>query len=98
MLRILIVVDMQNDFITGSLGNENARGVVSRVVDKIKSYDRSCVWATLDTHTSDYLDTLEGKYLPIKYCIEDTSGCQIHSGIAHLIDEDHIITKDKFEV
>lgn len=87
---------MQNDFISGSLGNAEARDVVSRVVDKIKTYDKSCVWATRDTHASNYLDTLEGKYLPVEHCIENTSGWQIHSDIAHLIDEEHIINKDKF--
>ena len=87
---------MQNDFITGSLGNTEARGIVEKVVDKIKSYDRSCVWATLDTHSSDYLDTLEGKYLPVEHCIENTYGWQIQDDIASLIDESHIITKDKF--
>lgn len=76
MRSLLVVVDMQNDFITGSLGNEDCRAVVSNVVNKIRSCveDDYDVVFTMDTHSCDYLSTLEGKYLPIRHCIDGTTG------------------------
>ena len=82
--EVLVVVDMQNDFITGSLGSEAAQAIVPNVVEKVKAYRehydltyyrRICF--TQDTHFNDYLDTLEGKYLPVKHCIIGTDGIEI---------------------
>lgn len=76
--RFLVVVDMQNDFITGSLANEKAAKILPRVADLIKNFDGDVVF-TRDTHDENYyLDTQEGKNLPIKHCIKDTYGHQIH--------------------
>lgn len=76
-LKFLVIVDMQNDFIDGSLGSDAAQAIVPKVVDKIKKYrqynDLQVIF-THDTHHDDYLDTLEGKKLPVKHCIEDTPG------------------------
>lgn len=70
---LLIVVDMQNDFISGSLGTPEARAIVPRIVSKIKAAEK--VYFTMDVHFDDYLDTAEGKALPIPHCISNTRGC-----------------------
>lgn len=83
MSRVLIVIDMQNDFVTGALGSKEAQAIVPGVQAKIKAYaDRGDrVIFTRDTHGEDYLDTPEGKKLPIKHCIKDTEGWQIVPGL-----------------
>ena len=82
-LRTLIVVDMQNDFITGPLGNEEARAIVSKGKKKIEEYlERGDeIIFTQDTHSEDYLDTMEGKHLPIVHCIKNTEGWKIADGL-----------------
>ena len=71
MSNVLIVIDMQNDFVTGSLGNKDAQMIVPNVKAKIKEYaDRGDrIIFTRDTHQTDYLDTPEGKKLPVEHCI-----------------------------
>ncbi len=75
-MKYLIVVDMQNDFITGTLGSELAKEIVPNVVEKVKSFDGKVIF-TRDTHYAEYMQTQEGKNLPIKHCIKDTDGWQI---------------------
>lgn len=75
-MKYLIVVDMQNDFITGSLGSKLAEAIVPNVVEKVKNYEGTVIF-TRDTHFSDYMDTQEGKNLPVKHCIKDTTGWEI---------------------
>ena len=75
-MKYLIVVDMQNDFITGSLGSEMARAIVPNVVQKVKNFDGRVIF-TRDTHFTDYMSTQEGKNLPVEHCIKDTDGWQI---------------------
>lgn len=77
MKKILVVIDMQNDFTTGPLGNDACAKAVDAVADVIKegSYDR--IIFTQDTHQSDYLHTQEGQRLPVAHCIEGTEGWQI---------------------
>lgn len=75
-MKYLVVVDMQNDFITGSLGSKDAEGIVQKVVDKVKHFDGTIIF-TRDTHGDDYLNTQEGKKLPIKHCIKNTNGWEI---------------------
>ena len=76
MTKVLIVVDMQNDFIDGSLGTKEAQGIVNAAAEKIvKDYD--LIIATRDTHGENYLDTNEGKHLPFVHCVKDTDGWQI---------------------
>ena len=77
MKKILIVVDMQNDFISGSLGTEEARAVVPRVAKKIREFDGDELFVTYDTHFDNYPETLEGKKLPILHCLKGTSGHDI---------------------
>ena len=75
-MKYLIVVDMQNDFITGSLGSKLAEAIVPNVVEKVKNYEGTVIF-TRDTHFSDYMDTQEGKNLPVKHGIKDTTGWEI---------------------
>lgn len=75
-MKYLIVVDMQVDFITGSLGSELATVIVPNVVDKVKNFDGKVIF-TRDTHFEDYMNTQEGKNLPVPHCIKDSDGWQI---------------------
>lgn len=77
--KILIVIDMQNDFITGSLGSPDAEAIVPCVRAKVKEYinNKNPVMFTKDSHFENYLDTLEGKMLPVKHCILGTKGWEI---------------------
>ena len=74
MRNVLVVVDMQNDFVTGALGTLEAQAVVPRIVQKIETGGFDTVLFTLDTHRGNYLDTSEGKQLPIPHCILGTEG------------------------
>ena len=76
MKNILIVVDMQNDFIDGALGTKEAVAIVPKVEEKIRNFDGE-VFFTRDTHENWYLETQEGKNLPVVHCIRDTEGWQI---------------------
>ena len=74
--KVLIVVDMQNDFITGTLGTEEAQAIVPNVKKKIEEYKArgDKIIFTRDTHRANYLETNEGKYLPVEHCIRGTYG------------------------
>ena len=75
-MKYLIVVDMQNDFISGSLGSEEAKNIVPYVRNKVMNYNGRVIF-TRDTHSPDYLKTREGRELPVEHCIKDTDGWQI---------------------
>lgn len=75
-----MVIDCQNDFIDGVLGTDEARARVPNIAKFIRGFD-GCVMATRDTHTEKYLETLEGKRLPIPHCIAETDGWKINSEI-----------------
>ena len=75
-MKYLIVVDMQVDFITGSLGSELATAIVPNVVEKVKHFDGKVIF-TRDTHFEDYMNTQEGKKLPVPHCIKGSDGWQI---------------------
>jgi nicotinamidase-related amidase len=81
MRKLLIVIDMQNDFIDGSLGTKEAAAIVDMVADKIKHYKKSgdMVIFTRDTHHDNYLQTQEGRELPVRHCIKGTAGWEICS-------------------
>ena len=87
MQKILVVIDMQNDFIDGALGTEEAQAIVSNVVLKIKSYAGQKVFATRDTHEENYLETQEGKHLPVPHCIKGTEGWKIREEVAAALSE-----------
>ena len=95
-VRYLVVVDMQKDFIDGSLGTEEAQGIVEKVKEKILSYPKEMVYATLDTHGEDYLSTQEGKMLPVPHCIKGTEGWGLHPALKELILPDHFFEKGSF--
>ena len=75
-MKYLIVVDMQVDFITGSLGSELATAIVPNVVEKVKNFDGKVIF-TRDTHFENYMNTQEGKNLPVPHCIKGSDGWQI---------------------
>ena len=78
MKKILIVVDMQNDFIDGALGTAEAVAIVPKVAEKIKNFDGTVIY-TRDTHEEHYMETQEGRNLPVPHCIRDTEGWQIRT-------------------
>ena len=84
--QVLIVVDMQNDFIDGALGTEQAQAIVENVADKIKAFEGEVVF-TRDTHFENYMETNEGKNLPVPHCIKDSNGWQICSKVERFITE-----------
>ncbi|WP_300410250.1 isochorismatase family cysteine hydrolase [Lagierella sp.] len=94
MKDILVVVDMQNDFVIGSLGTKEAKAILPRVVEKIEGFDGE-IYFTRDTHEEDYLNTQEGKVLPVKHCIKGTEGWELHPEIQKYAKE-NIIDKVTF--
>lgn len=89
MKKLLIVVDYQNDFVSGTLGFEKAKQLESRIFEKIEFYkdNQDEVIFTLDTHEADYLSTIEGKKLPITHCIKNSEGWKLYGKIKALCDE-----------
>lgn len=89
-MKYLIVVDMQNDFTTGSLGSSHAAAIIPNVVEKVKSFDGHVIF-TRDTHDQDYMQTQEGRKLPVMHCIKDTEGWQICDAlkpyVTHVVDK-----------
>lgn len=88
--RFLIVVDVQNDFIDGSLRNEEAIKKVPNIVKKIKEFDGDFIFATMDTHAENYLKTSEGEKLPVEHCIKGTEGWKINKDVKKALDESKV--------
>lgn len=86
MQKILVVVDMQNDFIDGALGTKEAEAIVPKVKEKIENFQGRVLF-TRDTHGENYMDTQEGRKLPVPHCIRGTHGWQISSELAPLCQE-----------
>lgn len=84
MKKLLVVIDMQNDFVTGSLGTKEAVAIIPSVKEKIESYQAhgDSIVFTKDTHMENYLQTQEGKKLPVSHCIKDSHGWQIIDELA----------------
>lgn len=76
MKKILVVVDMQKDFVSGVLGTKEAQDIVNNVVSKIENFDGE-IFVTYDTHFENYLETNEGKLLPVPHCIKGTDGWEL---------------------
>lgn len=95
-MKLLIVVDMQNDFIDGALGTKEAVGIVDKVKDKIFEYkcNYNPIIFTRDTHKKSYLDTQEGKNLPVEHCIYGTHGWKITNELD--TDSSEVINKESF--
>ena len=85
-MKILIVVDMQKDFISGTLGTAEARAIVPYVAEKAKNTPRENLFVTLDTHQPNYMETNEGRHLPVPHCIEGTEGHALDNAIAAAVD------------
>lgn len=98
MSRVLVVVDAQRDFITGSLENEMADKTVKNIIKKIKEYveNNDKVVFTFDTHHEDYLDTLEGKHLPVKHCIAGTDGWRLDQRLGDYVLREFNVHKEQF--
>ena len=96
MKKLLIVIDMQNDFIDGALGTDEAVAIVENVKDKIRSYPAADIIATMDTHGEDYLQTQEGQNLPVEHCIKGSKGWEIRPDIAELLKDAEIYEKPTF--
>lgn len=79
-MKVLIVVDMQNDFIDGALGTKEAVAIVPNVIETIKGFEGTILY-TKDTHFDDYMDTQEGKNLPVPHCIKGTDGWNLAEDI-----------------
>ncbi len=96
MRKILIVVDMQNDFVDGALGTPEAQQIVPAVAKKIRSYPKGDVIYTLDTHNEDYMKTQEGKNLPVLHCVRGTQGWKLNPVIAELSEGSERFEKPTF--
>ena len=79
--KCLLIIDMQEDFISGSLANKSAKDIIPNIVDEIEKGDYAQIIFTMDTHSSNYLNTPEGKALPVEHCIKDTKGWGINKDI-----------------
>jgi len=76
--KLLVVVDMQKDFIDGALGTKEAVNIVDNMQKFIEEWNGHIIF-TRDTHDENYMNTIEGKHLPVKHCIKDTDGWNIPS-------------------
>lgn len=85
MKKLLIIIDMQNDFITGCLGNNECRAVVKEVTEVVSSGIYSDVILTRDTHNDNYLETQEGQKLPVPHCIKNTEGWEINKEVMNAV-------------
>ena len=94
MEKILIVVDMQKDFVDGALGTKEAQGIVDNVAAKIEGFEGR-IFATLDTHHADYLETSEGKKLPVPHCVKDSDGWLLNEKILYALSEKNYRTIEK---
>ena len=94
MKNVFIVVDMQNDFVNGALGTPEAQAIVNKVADQIRARANkdTILLVTKDTHNADYMETLEGKNLPVAHCIKNTHGWELTPAIQEAIYD----TRDKY--
>ena len=88
-MKILVVVDMQNDFIDGALGTREAQVIVPEVIKKIQAFEGRVIF-TRDTHEENYMDTQEGKNLPVVHCVRGTKGWELHPQIDALRKEEPV--------
>lgn len=101
--KLLVVIDMQNDFIDGALGTKEARRIVPNVVTQIElanSTNYSSIAVTLDTHECDYMSTQEGKNLPVEHCMMNEWGWELNDEIQQALNESNMsieyFTKNTF--
>ena len=96
MRKLLLVIDMQNDFIDGALGTLEAATIVDRVVEEINKYPAKDIIATRDTHPENYLETQEGRNLPVVHCVKGTPGWELNSKVAAALRGAAVIDKPTF--
>lgn len=96
MRKILLVIDMQNDFVDGALGTPEAAAIVERVVEEIGKYPTADIIATRDTHPENYLETQEGRNLPVIHCVKGTPGWELNAKVAAALKGAAIIDKPTF--
>ena len=94
MKHFLIVVDMQKDFVDGALGTPEAVAIVPAVCERIREFDGEII-VTYDTHPDTYLDTAEGKKLPVVHCVKDTDGWQLDAAVASALAEREWLAVEK---
>lgn len=83
MRDVLIVVDMQNDFVDGALGTKEAVAITPSVIEKVRNFNGTVLF-TADTHSEEYLSTQEGRNLPVKHCVKGTEGWKIRKELEEL--------------
>ena len=90
---ILVVVDMQKDFVDGALGTKEAVAILPAVTAKIEEYKArgGVIFATLDTHADNYMETAEGRNLPVVHCVRGSEGWRLHPAVAAATPEDAVI-------
>ena len=93
-MRYLIVVDMQKDFVTGVLGTGEARRILPTVVDRVRKFDGQIIF-TRDTHQSNYMETQEGKLLPVPHCIQGSEGWQLVDALEEIRTQRNLPVYDK---
>ena len=86
MKKFLVVVDIQNDFVDGPLGTVEAQGIIDNAANIINSFDGE-IFVTFDTHFENYMDTFEGKKLPVPHCIKGTAGWELNPKIAAVLEK-----------
>ena len=94
MEKLLIVVDMQKDFVDGALGTPEAQAIVPAVREKILAHEGPVIF-TRDTHEENYLQTQEGRFLPVPHCIRGTEGWEIIPELKDLSEREGVIILDK---
>lgn len=83
-MKTLIVVDVQNDFVNGTLGTPEAQNIIEPLCDFIRTWKGNII-VTMDTHGCDYSETIEGKHLPVPHCVKPTIGWQLNPDVAHVL-------------
>ena len=96
--KLLVVVDYQNDFVDGALGFEKATKIAPYIISLVKKYEEEGedVWFTKDTHFNNYLETQEGKNLPVPHCISQTKGHELYGELQSLSRNHTVIEKNTF--
>ncbi|MBR3509119.1 MAG: cysteine hydrolase [Lachnospiraceae bacterium] len=95
MKKYLIVVDMQNDFVTGCLGSKEAQAIVPEMVKYVENFDGTVIF-TKDTHGENYMETQEGKKLPVPHCIKNTEGWEIIPELKAIAERSRVYEKPTF--
>jgi nicotinamidase-related amidase len=96
MRKLLLVIDMQTDFVDGALGTAEAVAIIPNVLREIAKYEKVDIIATRDTHPDEYMETREGRHLPVPHCIKGTPGWEIHPAIAPALEGCLVIDKPTF--